>query len=170
MRNVYLVGFMGAGKSTVGALLAEWLDMSFVDMDAAIEARANSTVAEIFEDAGEAGFRDLETQELRLLSSGSDTLVACGGGVVIRDENRTLLHASGTVVYLRVTAGEALARVRGDGLRPLLAGDAATLAPALLAARESLYENTADITMDTLGRTPEEVATLVLDAIRQGRG
>lgn len=165
MKAVFLVGFMGAGKSTVGQLVARQLGMGFVDLDARIEEREGTTVAEIFLTQGEEGFRDLESRELERVCTEPPAVVACGGGIVIRDANRRVLKGCGFVVYLRVTAGEALARVGDVSSRPLLAQGGPAAAQTLLAARESLYGAVADVTVDTVGRRPEDVAADVVDAL-----
>ena len=165
MKSVFLVGFMGAGKSTVGQLAARELGMSFVDLDARIEERQGADVAGIFLSKGEEVFRDLESLELERVCTEPPAVVACGGGIVIRDANRRVLNDCGSVVYLRVTAGEALARVGDVSSRPLLAQGGPAAAQTLLAARESLYGAVADITVDTVGRSPEDVAADVVDAL-----
>jgi len=165
MNAVFLVGFMGAGKSTVGRLAAAQLGMGFVDLDARIVEREGMPVADIFGIRGEDGFRDLESSELERVCAESPAVVACGGGIVVRDANRRVLKTCGTVVYLQVTAGEALARVGDVSSRPLLAHGGPAAAQTLLAARESLYQAVADITVDTVGRFPEDIAADVVDAL-----
>lgn len=160
--HIFLIGFMGAGKSTVAHLLAEMLELPEIDLDARIVARAGRSIPELFAQEGEDAFRDLETQELAELSDAPSHVVACGGGVVIRSENRAALKRMGVVVYLRVTAGEALARIGDAETRPLLAGGGGALAAtALLSARENLYRSVADITVDTVGRDPQAIADQV---------
>jgi shikimate kinase len=168
MSQVFLVGFMGAGKTTVARLVSRQLGRPMVDLDAAIEAVAGRSVREIFEDVGEEAFRELESARLRALSSAEPSVVACGGGIVVRDENRSTLKGMGLVVYLRVSAGETLARVGADGTRPLLAGPGGAIAATrLLEARESLYAAVADVTIDTVGRSVDEVAMDVATAIKE---
>lgn len=167
MSHVLLIGFMGSGKSTVGRLVAHGLELPFIDLDRRIVAAAGMSIPEIFETRGEDGFRAEETLALGALAEEPDAVVACGGGVVVRDENRTLLKSLGRVVYLRVSAGEAIARIGDTSSRPLLAGPGATIAAtSLLAAREALYDAVADIAVQTEGRTPEEVAQEVLRELR----
>lgn len=163
MSHVFLIGFMGAGKSTVAALVAEQLGMPLCDLDSLVERRANRSVAEIFATEGEAGFRRLESEALASLEDEPPGVIACGGGVVLADANRSAMHRLGRVVLLEVSAGEALARIGDDDTRPLLAGAGGALAAtALLAARESLYRAAADIAIDTSGRTAAEVASEVV--------
>lgn len=168
MSHVFLVGFMGAGKTTVSKLVGHSLGRPVVDVDAQIEAVSGRSVREIFEDVGEDAFRALETEQLTALSEADPSIVACGGGIVVRDENRVLLKRLGMVVYLKVSAGETLARVGSDGTRPLLSGPGGAIAAtALLEAREVLYAAVADVTIDTVGRTVDEVAEDVVAAIRR---
>ena len=167
MSHILLVGFMGAGKSTVGRILADILGMPFLDLDSRIEQNAGMSVREIFDAGGEERFRSLEHAALASLVGEQDSVVACGGGIVLRDENRALLKDLGTVVYLVVSAGEAIARVGDTHTRPLLSGaGGAVAATALLGARETLYATVADITVDTGGKDPAHVAEQVLFALR----
>lgn len=167
MNQILLIGFMGAGKSTVGRLVAEKLGMPFVDLDALVEHDDGRSIGEIFEQDGERTFRALEARALETLESAPPTVVGCGGGVVLSDANRVLLKRLGIVVYLRVTAAETLARVGDDSTRPLLAGaGGALVAVSLLEAREALYSAVADVSVDTVGRTPEEVAGQVVEVVR----
>jgi shikimate kinase len=169
MSHVFLVGFMGAGKSTVARLASEKLGRPCIDLDEAIESAEGRSVREIFEDLGESRFRELESAQLESLAQAEPSVVACGGGVVLRDENRSALKRMGTVVYLRVSAGETLARLGVDGTRPLLNGPGGVIAAtSLLEARESLYAAVADITIDTVGRTAEQVARDVVAVVEEG--
>lgn len=166
MRHVFLIGFMGAGKSTVAALAAQRLARPYVDLDAVVEAADGRTVARIFAEDGETAFREMERAALVALRGAPSSIVACGGGVVTRDENRVALKEMGAVVYLRVTAEETLARVGSDSGRPLLAGGGGLLAAtSLLDAREALYAAVADRVIDTVGMTPHEVAELVVEFV-----
>lgn len=162
--HVFLVGFMGAGKSTVGHLLAEILGRPFVDLDAEIERRTGRACARIFAEGGEEVFRTLESEALAGLAAAEPSVVACGGGIVLRDANRRLLRELGTVVYLEVTAGEALGRIGNAEGRPLLA-DSGPAAATLLQARTGLYRASADIAIDTAGRQPDEVASCIATAL-----
>ena len=169
MSHIFLIGFMGAGKSTVARLVGERLARPVVDLDERIEASAGESIHDIFEHRGEAGFRQLETERLKSLAEEPASVVACGGGIVVVPENRALLKSEGVVVYLRVSAGETLARVGADSARPLLSGPSGVLAAtSLLEARESLYSALADVSLDTVGRTPEEVACEVVRYFEEG--
>lgn len=170
MRHVLLIGFMGAGKSTVGRLVARRLGMPFVDLDKTIAAEAGRSISDIFAAEGEAGFREAESRAVRSLEHlPSPTVVACGGGVVVSDENRTLLKRLGTVVYLEVSAEEALARVGNGSGRPMLAGRGGEMTTALLHSREALYEAVADLRVCTAGRSVDEVVEMVLEGLGEIR-
>lgn len=119
-RNIYLCGFMGCGKSTVGRALAAKLGAEFLDMDDRIAARAGMSVPEIFEKHGEAEFRRLETETARELSEKSGLVVGTGGGAAIRAENRALFKKSGVLVFVDVPPEVILRRLSGDASRPLL--------------------------------------------------
>jgi len=165
--HVFLVGFMGSGKSTVARLLATDVGLPCIDLDTCIEAEFGTTVAEVFSSRGEDAFRDIESACLATLADEPRSVVACGGGVVLRPENRTLLHRLGTVVYLEVTPAEAMARVGDVSTRPLLAGGGARLAETLLDARVGLYRSVADITIDTVGFEAADVAHAIARQLRE---
>jgi 3-dehydroquinate synthase len=162
--HILLIGFMGAGKSRVGAALAARLDQEFVDLDALIERREGKSIPDLFSD-GEDVFRDAEHEALQSLIGAPDSVIACGGGIVVRGENHALLGQLGRVVYLSVTAAEALARIGDTSGRPLLAGDGARLAPHILNARLSLYRAAADFIVDTSGRDVSEVLNEVVSVL-----
>lgn len=166
MRPVFIIGFMGAGKSTVGAMVAARLGRPFVDLDGEIERETGRTAAELFAAEGEEGFRAAERAALATVAARQGLVVACGGGVVTDEGSRAILRASGTVVYLQVSSDEALARVGADlSGRPLLRGGDPSAAAALLRLRERLYETAADLVVDTAGRTPERVANEVVSLV-----
>jgi len=159
MNDVFLVGFMGSGKSTVGPLLAERLHMPFVDLDARIVAEQGRPIADLFAEGGESYFRGLEHDALASLTATEPAVIACGGGIVTREDSRELLGRLGTVVYLRTTAAETLSRISDRSSRPLLSGpNAAEDARDLLEARSALYEAVADIEIDTVGARPLRLA------------
>lgn len=164
-RHVLLIGFMGSGKSSVGRIVGETLGLPFLDIDERVASKHGRTIAEIFAADGEPAFRAEESAALEALIGSDPTVVACGGGVVLDDANRSLLKRLGTVVYLQVSAEEALARIGDTSGRPLLAGGGVAMASALLRSREALYEVTADLTVQTAGRTPREVADAVVSAV-----
>lgn len=148
--NIFLVGLMGAGKTSVGRLLAKHLQKSFHDSDQAIEQRTGVKIPIIFELEGEAGFRARETAMLQELSALNDIVLATGGGAVLNPENRKLLREHGAVIYLRGQPEDLWLRTRHDRNRPLLqtADPHATL-ETLFAQRDPLYREVADIIVDT---------------------
>lgn len=165
MTRIFLIGFMGAGKSTVGRMLAEKLSMPFIDLDALIETREGVSIRTIFSERGEEAFRTAEVAALREACATEPAVVACGGGIVLRDENRVLMKGCGTVVYLSVSAEEAVARIGDTADRPLLAGDAAGMANTILSARLTLYRAAADHIVDTSGRLAADVVERVLGVL-----
>lgn len=164
MSHVFLIGFMGAGKSTVGEVVASALGRPFIDLDKEIESAAGMSIPTVFAERGEAAFRDMETDALARLEDREPLVVACGGGIVERQVNQDLLAREGTVVYLRVSAAETLARCGADPNRPLLRGGPEAI-EALLSARESLYTAAADVVVDTVGLDADQVAALVSESL-----
>ena len=145
-RNIYLVGPMGVGKTTIGRLLARDLGLTFVDSDHEIEIRAGADITWIFDVEGEAGFRDRETHALKELTQRQGMLVSTGGGAVLREENRDLLKSSGIVIMLDTSLELQLKRTEKDKKRPLLQqGDRAQILRKLKAERQPLYEALADL-------------------------
>lgn len=149
-RPVFFVGFMGAGKTSVSRRLARLCGIASVDMDSYIERREGKRIRDIFAEEGEGRFRDLETQVLREMTQGDPALISCGGGVVLRPENRAILREGGFVVFLKVDSDEAKSRISDPSTRPLL-GDAEA-ARKTNAERLPLYEEVADVTVDTSGK------------------
>jgi shikimate kinase len=150
---------MGAGKSTIGKYLAQHLKLRFADTDTEIEARTGADIPWIFDVEGEAGFREREVQVVEEMTTWDDIVLATGGGVVMRPENRQALGARGYVVYLHATVEEQVRRTRRDRRRPLLQkGDPEQVLSALMAIRDPLYREIADYTIDTDGCSPRTVA------------
>lgn len=158
---IVVVGFMGAGKSTVGRLLAAKLGLPFADSDQVIEERAGKPIRRIFADAGEPVFRELEHSVIADLLAGPDAVLALGGGALGHEDTRTLLAAV-PVVYLRVGYAEALTRVGDDTGRPMLARPDVE---ALHAERQAVYASVATVTADTDGRLPDEIVLDVLASL-----
>lgn len=167
--SIFLVGPMGAGKSTLGRLLADCLGWSFVDADRVIEERAGADIPWIFDLEGEAGFRQRESQVLEDLTRLSGQVLATGGGAVIRPENRAVLSERGTVVYLRTSIAVQLRRTSKDRNRPLLQKpDPEKVLTDLLHQREPFYLAIADIVVDTDDSHPRALADHIIDIYRQG--
>ncbi len=157
--NVFLIGPMGAGKTTIGRHLAALLHKRFVDADQEIERRTGVTIPVIFEIEGEAGFRQRESAVIGVLTQELDIVLATGGGVVLLEENRQALKQHGTVVYLRADIETLVARTRRDRNRPLLqTGDPRGKIEELLRQREPIYRQIADVVVDTGQRAPANVA------------
>lgn len=164
-KPVFFVGFMGAGKTSVARKLARICGIAAVDMDTYLERRENRRVKDIFAEGGEAAFRAIETDVLRELAGKDPLLVSCGGGVVVTPENREILRSSGFVVYLQVTADEAKGRISDLSTRPLFTDlDAARRRNA---ERLPLYEEVADLTVNTAGRGVAAIAYEVRDLLRK---
>jgi shikimate kinase len=168
MNHLFLIGYRGCGKSSVGAIVAARLGRPFLDADVVLEADAGMCIRDIFAREGEGGFRDRETATLRKLAAGPLAVIATGGGVILRPENRELLRASGVVVWLAAPAELLWDRISTDpttaARRPNLAGGGPDEVRALLAVREPLYAATAHATVDA-SRSPEEVAGDILSAV-----
>ncbi len=144
--NLFLVGPMGAGKSTIGRRLAAHLALPFIDLDEEIERRNGVSVTLIFELEGEAGFRQRETRLIEELSQRDGIVLATGGGAVLDPANRRLLHARGFVLYLATSVAHQLNRLARDGKRPLLqAPDRRERLEAMAQLRNPLYEEIADM-------------------------
>ena len=148
--NIFLIGLMGAGKSTVGRLLARKLDRRFIDSDHALEERCGVKIPTIFEMEGESGFRKREAQIINDLTLEKKIVLATGGGAVLLPENRKVLAERGTVIYLHANPIELWHRTKGGEGRPLLQnGDPKKTLENLYAVRDPLYREIADFTIET---------------------
>ncbi len=148
--SIFLVGPMGAGKTTVGRQLAKCLNMEFADSDSEIEKRTGVDIPLIFELEGEVGFRKRETAMLDNLTTKDTIVLATGGGAVLAEENRGFLVSRGTVIYLNTTVDQILQRTHRDTKRPLLqTDDPRAKLETLATERNPLYESIADITIST---------------------
>ncbi|MDQ0682576.1 shikimate kinase [Streptomyces achromogenes] len=161
---VVLVGPMGVGKSTVGQLLAERLDVGYRDTDDDIVAEQDRSIAEIFVDDGEEAFRAIEKRAVRRALGEHDGVLALGGGAILDADTRGLL-AGRRVVYLAMDVEEAVRRTGLGVARPLLAVNPRKQWRELMDARRPLYESVATVVVATDGRTPEEVGQIALDAL-----
>jgi shikimate kinase len=167
LRRVFLVGPMGAGKTTIGRQLARSLGLGFADSDAEIEARTGADIPWIFDVEGEAGFRDREEAVIAEMTTWDDTVLATGGGAVLRPANRQVLSERGFVIYLCTTLEEQLRRTRKDRNRPLLqTPDPEGTLRRLFAERDPLYREVADLVIDTDSSSPKTVAQRVLASLR----
>ena len=163
---ITLIGMPGGGKSTVGRLVAKQLGLSFHDADQAFEASAGCTISEFFERRGEAAFREVEADVLRGLLMQESSVVATGGGAILRTESRELLRARTHCVYLRVPTGTLVHRLRRDTRRPLMrVADPEQRVRELLAEREPLYQNTAAVVVETAGLPLRRVVAAVAESV-----
>ena len=166
--NVFLVGMMGAGKSTVGRLLARRLRLRFIDSDHEIEARCGVKVPVVFEIEGEAGFRAREQQVIGELTQLDGVVLATGGGAILSEDNRRRLAERGTVVYLRARPEDLYRRVRHDRGRPLLAtADPLARLRQLHAQRDALYRSIAHLVVETGAQTVQALARQLLDKLEE---
>ena len=164
--NLFLIGPMGAGKSAVGRQLARMLHKSFVDSDDEIESRTGVDIPFIFEKEGEAGFRKREAKVLDDLSQQQGMVLATGGGAVVDEKTRSRLGARGFVVYLQTSVDQQLERTRRGRERPLLsAEDPRQVLEALMADRDPLYREIADLVVNTDGRRVNAVAKEIFEAL-----
>ncbi len=157
--SIFLIGLMGAGKTTVGRMLARRLGMHFVDSDHEIEARCGVTIPVIFEIEGEAGFRMREEQAIADLTARAGTVLATGGGAVLSENSRRCLAERGTVIYLMGEPEELNRRLGNDRNRPLLAGvDRLERLRALHALRDPIYRSIADLIVESGTRSAQTLA------------
>lgn len=160
---IFLIGMMGAGKSTVGRLLARRCGFDFVDCDRELEARSGVSVATVFELEGEDSFRRREAALIDELTQRSRIVLATGGGAVLSADNRRHLRSRGLVIYLRASLDEILRRTQKDRARPLLqTGDRRGRIAQLLAEREALYEEIADVTVQSSAGNPNKLVAKLL--------
>ncbi len=159
MKNLILIGFMGAGKTTFGKALAAAVSVPFLDTDDVIEEQQQKKISAIFADSGEEFFRDLETGVLRqLLAAPKGMVIAVGGGLPVREENRALLRKLGTVVYLQARTDTLVERLQGDSTRPKLqGGDLRERIETLMKQRGAAYDDAADQYVQTDGKNLEDI-------------
>lgn len=165
MKNIILIGFMGCGKSSVGRRLAETLNCDFLDTDELIEQEQNKSISDIFATDGESAFREMETECLRgLIKKGGDGFVlSVGGGLPIREINRSLLKQLGAVVFLRVSGEVVYKRLRNDSTRPLLQDkNPRGRIEDLMSARKGYYEAAAEYVVNVDDRSFDDIIEEIL--------
>nr|WP_160289017.1 shikimate kinase AroK [Pseudomonas knackmussii] len=168
MPNLILVGPMGAGKSTIGRLLAKELHLDFKDSDKEIEQRCGANIPWIFDVEGEVGFREREQAMLAELCASSGMVIATGGGAVLREANRAALKTGGKVIYLHASIDQQIARTARDKNRPLLQKpNPGQILRDLMAQRDPLYREVADVVVETDERPPRLVVLEILDRLRR---
>ncbi|MBL4567821.1 MAG: shikimate kinase AroK [Porticoccus sp.] len=166
--NLFLVGPMGAGKTTIGRFLADSLGLAFVDLDTEIEDRCGADIPWIFDVEGEAGFRKRESRMLDEVTSRCGILLATGGGAVLAKINREALKQRGYVVYLSASVGQLLERTAHDRNRPLLQVDnPREVIEKLILERDPLYQEVADLVIVTERKKPQVVAEDIVSEVRQ---
>ncbi|MCO6059682.1 shikimate kinase AroK [Pseudomonas sp. MOB-449] len=168
MRNLILIGPMGAGKSTIGRLLAKELRLPFKDSDKEIEQRTGADIPWIFDVEGEQGFRDREQAMIEELCEQGGVVLATGGGAVLRPANRQALRSGGRVVYLHTSVEQQIERTARDRNRPLLrSADPGKVLRDLMAIRDPLYREIADIIIETDERPPRMVVQEILARLQE---
>lgn len=163
--SILLIGFMGAGKSTVGRLLAEQLAKPFRDLDQLVEETTQKTIPQLFEE-GEVVFREAETKAL-IAALGKDQVIACGGGIILKEANQALLQAHPQVVYLKGQSDALFRRIQKDeaNVRPLATEKTVAEMQEILAPRLPLYQSAASIEVETTGKAPQEIVQEIVERL-----
>jgi shikimate kinase len=165
-KNIYLIGLMGSGKTTLGKILSKKLDKHFYDSDQVIEEKLGVNVPMIFEYEGEAGFREREKDILKELVSKQNIVLATGGGIILSESNRDLLAKNGIVIYLKSIQKDLVLRMKNDKTRPLLKnGNVELIIKKLCQEREPLYEQIADFEITTKNKRIHEVVNEIIRTI-----
>lgn len=166
MKNIYLIGFMGAGKSTIARELVNRTDAKRIEMDQMIVEQQGMEISDIFEKYGEEYFRDLETELLRSFLGQENMVVSCGGGSVLRDENAKLMKENGSIILLKATPETIYERVKNSTDRPILNGNMnVEFIRELMEKRRERYEAVADITVCVDGKDRQEISREILAAL-----
>jgi shikimate kinase len=165
-KNIYLIGLMGSGKTTLGKILSKKLDKHFYDSDQVIEEKLGVNVPMIFEYEGEAGFREREKDILKELVSKQNIVLATGGGIILSESNRDLLAKNGIVIYLKSNQKDLVLRMKNDKTRPLLKnGNVELIIKKLCQEREPLYEEISDFKVVTKNKRIHEVVNEIVRII-----
>lgn len=165
MKNIYLIGFMGTGKTSAGIIIADLLNMNFVDTDIRISSSQGMSVPEIFRTMGEAKFRELETKELLALSKRDNTVISCGGGIPLKEENREIMRKSGYIFLLSASPSDLASRLSGKGDRPLLRSSSTSYIAKMMKEREPYYSSCFDHIINTDNLSPKETAELIVSLL-----
>jgi shikimate kinase len=165
METIFLIGFMGSGKTSVGRELSKRLNIPVFDTDEEIIRSTRRSITEIFEVEGEPFFRALELETLRVLTI-PNSIITTGGGIVLREENRKWMKENGVVIYLDVTPEATLKRLKGDQTRPLLQSDKEVKVPKLLNERMPLYLEAANMIIETTDKTVETIVSELIQRLK----
>ena len=171
IQHIYLTGYRGTGKSTIGALIASQWALPLVDLDEKIESDRKKTIREIFDEGGEPMFRDFESEALRQVAAGPRSVISLGGGAILRAENRELIKQSGICLWLDATAEVLVSRLQNDAStsqrRPSLTSEGllAEIGP-MLEKRRPMYLEVATIRLDTTGMSIDQVAAEAIKALK----
>lgn len=163
MKTIYLCGFMGCGKTTVGTLLAQKLNCGFFDMDAYITEKEKMEIPQIFAEKGEKYFREAETEAIRVLAE-KNGVIACGGGAMLKKENADIASSAGTVVYIDVSFETCYSRISGDKNRPIVMNNTKEELEIIYDGRAPVYSENASVTVSGDG-SAEEIAERIIAAI-----
>lgn len=168
MKNVFLIGFMGSGKSTVASCLSKNYGMEIIEMDEVLVEREGMSIPDIFAKKGESYFREAETNLLIEIQSEQNKVVSCGGGVVLREKNVQEMKKSGQIVLLNAKPETILERVKDDDNRPLLEGKKNTeFISDMMEERRPKYEGAADFVIQTDGKTADEICKEIFEKIKK---
>ena len=162
MNNIYLIGFMGTGKTTVANNLTKFLPFTVLEMDEAIERVECMSIPEIFSKKGEQGFRDAESQLLKIISQQNNQIISCGGGIVLRQENVDIMKSTGSIVRLVASPEVIYERVSRNNKRPLASGKSLDEIKAMMEEREPMYKNAAEFVVDSSEKDSTEVASEII--------
>mgnify|MGYP005648839283 FL=1 len=166
--NIFIVGPMGSGKSTVGKIISDELFLNFFDTDEEIESRTGASIDWIFDLEGENGFRKRESDILQEMVQKNSIVLSTGGGIILSDENRELLSSRGTVFYLSTPISVQIERTSKDKDRPLLKnGDPGEILTKLHEERKDLYEAVSDYYVQTENKSSQEVASEIINLIKE---
>ncbi|MFF3022760.1 shikimate kinase [Gottfriedia sp. NPDC057948] len=168
MESIYLVGFMGCGKTTVGKELAKRVNKKFIDLDEEIVSQTGKSIPELFNEFGESGFRDIETQVLKNLPS-KKMITSTGGGIILRDENIGYMKETGKIIYLETPIDIIYERIHLDSNRPNAVNRTIEELKELFQKRESQYKK-ADYEISTNNLTPFEIALEIIDCLNYSKG
>ena len=167
IHNIFLIGFMGAGKSTIAKALQRELGFPLVEMDERIVQEQGMSINDIFAQYGESRFRDIESQLVVDLGEQEPSIISCGGGVVVRPQNTQNMKKSGKIVFLTATPETIYERVKNSTDRPILNGHMnVEYIAELMEKRRALYEEAADITIQTDGKTREQICAEIIGKLR----